>query len=111
MAPTGAGTGKRPTLEDVAARHGHVPLAGVTRHARSVPARPRRPASGYAAAAEIGYRPDARARLLAQRPDPRLIGVVFGMTGRFHLELLDGLYVAAGRPTSQLILSRADPAP
>ena len=39
----------------------------------------------------------------------RLIGVVFGLTGRFHMELLDGLYVAARRADYQLILSALTP--
>jgi DNA-binding LacI/PurR family transcriptional regulator len=60
------------------------------------------------AAAEIGYRPDARARLLASG-ESRLIGVVFGLAGRFHLELLDGLYVAAAKADYQLILSALTP--
>ena len=60
------------------------------------------------AAAEIGYRPDARARLLASG-ESRLIGVVFGLAGRFHMELLDGLYVAAQRADYQLILSALTP--
>jgi DNA-binding LacI/PurR family transcriptional regulator len=60
------------------------------------------------AAAAIGYRPDARARLLASGQS-RLIGVVFGMTGRFHLEFLDGLYVAAKKADYQLILSALTP--
>ncbi|MGK5111399.1 MULTISPECIES: LacI family DNA-binding transcriptional regulator [unclassified Geodermatophilus] len=60
------------------------------------------------AAANIGYRPDARARLLASGQS-RLLGVVFGMSGRFHLELLDGLYVAAGAAGYELILSALTP--
>jgi DNA-binding LacI/PurR family transcriptional regulator len=60
------------------------------------------------AAAEIGYRPDARARLLASG-ESRLIGVVFGLAGRFHMELLDGLYVAAQKADYQLILSALTP--
>jgi DNA-binding LacI/PurR family transcriptional regulator len=61
-----------------------------------------------AAAADIGYRPDARARLLASGSS-RQLGVVFGMSGRFHLELLDGLYVAAERAGYELILSALTP--
>jgi len=55
-----------------------------------------------------GDRPDARARLLASG-ESRLIGVVFGMAGRFHLEYLDGLYVAAKRADYQVILSALTP--
>jgi DNA-binding LacI/PurR family transcriptional regulator len=61
-----------------------------------------------AAAAEIGYRPDTRARLLASEHS-RQIGVVFGMAGRFHADLLDGLYVAAGKAGYELILSALTP--
>jgi DNA-binding LacI/PurR family transcriptional regulator len=96
--------GARPTLEDVAAR------AGVSRALVSIVMRGVPGASAdtrervLAAAAEIGYRPDARARLLA-RGSSRLIGVVFGTSGSFHLELLDGLYAAAERAGYEVILS------
>jgi DNA-binding LacI/PurR family transcriptional regulator len=56
------------------------------------------------AAAEIGYRRDARARLLASGHS-RQLGVVFSMAGRFHADLLDGLYVAAEKAGYELILS------
>jgi DNA-binding LacI/PurR family transcriptional regulator len=100
--------GKRPTLEDVAVR------AGVSRALVSIVMRGVAGASTetrervLAAAAEIGYRPDARARLLASGRS-RLLGAVFGMAGRFHLELLDGLYVAAEKAGYELILSALTP--
>jgi DNA-binding LacI/PurR family transcriptional regulator len=104
-----AGAGKRPTLEDVAAR------AGMSRSLVSLVMRGARTGATtqtrervLQAAAEIGYRPDARARLLASG-ESRLIGVVFGMAGRFHLEFLDGLYVAAKKADYQLILSALTP--
>lgn len=107
MGTTGAS--RRPTLEDVAAR------AGMSRSLVSLVLRGARTGATAAtrervlqAAAEIGYRPDARARLLASG-ESRLIGVVFGMAGRFHLEFLDGLYVAAKRADYQLILSALTP--
>jgi DNA-binding LacI/PurR family transcriptional regulator len=109
MAPSGAGTGKRPTLEDVAARTGmsrslvSLVMRGAS-HGATAETRER----VLKAAAEIGYRPDARARLLASGQS-RLVGVVFGMTGRFHLEFLDGLYVAAKQVNYQLILSALTP--
>ena len=103
------GAGKRPTLEDVAAR------AGMSRSLVSLVLRGARTGATAAtrervlqAAAEIGYRPDARARLLASG-ESRLIGVVFGIVGRFHQELLDGLYVAAEKADYQLILSALTP--
>jgi DNA-binding LacI/PurR family transcriptional regulator len=99
---------KPPTLEDVADR------AGVSRALVSIVVRGVAGASEetrervLAAAAEIGYRPDARARLLASG-HARQLGVVFLMAGRFHLELLDGLYVAAERIGYQLLLSALTP--
>ena len=109
MSPeNGKRVGGRPTLEDVAAR------AGVSRALASIVMRGVAGASDgtrqrvLQAAAEIGYRPDARARLLASG-NSRLLGVVFGMSGRFHLELLDGLYAAAEKAGYELILSALTP--
>jgi DNA-binding LacI/PurR family transcriptional regulator len=96
--------GRRPTLEDVAAH------AGVSRALVSIVMRGAPGASAATrervleAVAEIGYRPDTRARLLA-RGSSRQLGVVFGMAGRFHAELIDGLYAAAGKAGYELILS------
>ena len=105
----GSGAGGRPTLEDVAARTGlsRSLVSLVMRGARTGATAETRERV-LKAAAEIGYRPDARARLLASGRS-RLIGVVFGMTGRFHLEFLDGLYVAAKKADYQLILSALTP--
>ena len=61
-----------------------------------------------AAADEVGYRPDARARLLASGQS-RQIGVVFLAAGRFHHELLDGIYRAADRVGYEVILSALTP--
>jgi DNA-binding LacI/PurR family transcriptional regulator len=108
VAKNEGGTGRRPTLEDVAAH------AGVSRALVSIVMRGVAGASAetrervLAAAAEIGYRPDTRARLLASG-NSRQIGVVFGMAGRFHAELLDGLYVAADEARYELILSAMTP--
>jgi DNA-binding LacI/PurR family transcriptional regulator len=102
------GAGRRPTLEDVATR------AGVSRALVSIVMRGVPGASTVTrqrvmdAAAEIGYRPDARARLLASGHS-QLLGAVFGMSGRFHSELLDGLYVAAEKLGYQIILSGLTP--
>lgn len=99
---------KRPTLVDVADRAGvsRALVSIVMRGAAGAGAETR--ARVLAAAEEIGYRPDARARLLASGQS-RLLGVVFGMAGRFHLELLDGLYVAADAAGYELILSALTP--
>lgn len=99
---------RRPTLEDVAAQ------AGVSRALVSIVMREAPGASSQTrervlrAAAEIGYRPDARARLLA-RGRSRLLGVVFMRAGTFHLELLDGLYAAAEQAGYEVILSALTP--
>jgi DNA-binding LacI/PurR family transcriptional regulator len=97
-------TPKRPTLADVAAH------AGVSRALVSIVIRGANGASDatrkrvLAAADELGYRPDVRARLLA-RSQSKLIGVVFGMAGTFHFDVLDGLYAAAEKRGYELILS------
>ncbi len=57
---------------------------------------------------ELGYRPDARARMLAQERS-KLIGVVFGMSGTFHFHMIDALYAAAERRGYELILSALTP--
>jgi DNA-binding LacI/PurR family transcriptional regulator len=59
----------------------------------------------WAAAKELGYRPDVRARALAGQKS-KLIGVMFGLGfGSFHFDLLEGLYVAAGEHGHSLVLS------
>lgn len=96
--------GKRVTLEDVAA------AAGVSRALVSIVIRDAPGASAATrervmrAAADLGYRPDVRARLLA-RSRSKLIGTVFGMAGTFHFDVLDGLYTAAEARGYELILS------
>ena len=95
---------RRPTLEDVAA------LAGVSRALVSIVIRDA-PGAGaetrarvLAAADELGYRPDARARMLG-RSRTRLVGVSFGVAHAFHGDLVDGLYVAARDAGYELALS------
>jgi DNA-binding LacI/PurR family transcriptional regulator len=95
---------RRATLDDVAAR------AGVSRALVSIVMREAPGASTatrervFAAATELGYRPDLRARSLASTKS-RLIGVLFGTARRFHFELLEGLYAAAEERGYGLILS------
>jgi DNA-binding LacI/PurR family transcriptional regulator len=104
----GGRAGRRPTLEDVAA-HAGVSRAMVSIVLRGAPgSREEMRARVLKAVEEIGYRPDARARLLAS-DSSRQLGVVFGMAGRFHAELLDGLYVAAEKAGYELILSAMTP--
>lgn len=95
---------RRTTLADVAAR------AGVSRALVSIVMRGAPGASAatrervFAAATELGYRPDLRARSLASTKS-RLIGVLFGTARRFHFELLEGLYAVAEERGYGLILS------
>jgi DNA-binding LacI/PurR family transcriptional regulator len=100
-----AGGRGRVTLDDVAER------AGVSRALVSIVMREAPGASDatrtrvLAAARELGYRPDARARALAGRAS-NLIGVMFGVgVGAFHFDLLEGLYAAAEERGYNLILS------
>jgi DNA-binding LacI/PurR family transcriptional regulator len=99
---------RRPTLADVAARAG-VSTALVSIVMRDAPGastatrdRVRR------VAAEIGYRPDSRARLLRSSRS-RLLGVVFGVQADFHGDLVSGLYAAADRVGYELALSAVTP--
>ncbi|NGO10734.1 LacI family transcriptional regulator [Streptomyces sp. HC44] len=96
--------GKRPTLADVAAR------AGVSTALVSIVMRDAKGASAATrerilqAAREIGYRPDARARLLRSRRS-RLLGVQFGLQHPFHADLVEGIYAAAEPAGYQIALS------
>ncbi|SDQ21742.1 LacI family DNA-binding transcriptional regulator [Quadrisphaera sp. DSM 44207] len=108
MAAPGPGEGRRPTLADVAAR------AGVSTALVSIVVREAPGASAATrervlrAAREIGYRPDARARLLRAHRS-RLLGVVFEVQGTFHGDLLGGLYEAAEAAGYELALSAVTP--
>jgi DNA-binding LacI/PurR family transcriptional regulator len=93
------------TLEDVAKR------AEVSRALVSIVMRDAPGASAAtrervrAAARELGYRPDVRARSLAGQKS-KLIGVMFGLgEGSFHFDLLEGLYAAVGQHGHSLVLS------
>jgi DNA-binding LacI/PurR family transcriptional regulator len=102
------GVQTRPTLEDVASR------AGVSRALASIVMREAPGASDAtrvrvrAAAEEIGYRPDPRARRLRQLRS-RLIGVMFGVGQEFHAELVDGVYAAAQEAGYDVVLSGVTP--
>lgn len=99
---------RRPTLSDVAKRAGVSPtlVSMVMRDAPGASAQTR--ARVIRVAEQLGYRPDVRARALAGRRS-RLIGVVFGMVGTFHFQLLDGLYAAAAERGYEIILSAVTP--
>lgn len=98
----------RPTLQDVALK------AGVSRALVSIVMRDA-PGAGSdtrarvrAAAEELGYRPDQRARLLrAQRSN--LLGVVFTAGQEFHAGLVDGIYRAAEAQGYDVLLSCVTP--
>jgi len=96
-------------MEDVAARAGvsralvsivfrDAPGAGDETHARV-----------RAAAAELGYQPDHRARLLG-RSRTGLIGVSFGLRHAFHADLVEALYAAAEGTGYDLTLGGVTPA-
>lgn len=59
-------------------------------------------------AAEMGYQPDQRARLLG-RSRSRTIGVGFELRGEFHSGLLERLYAVADSTGYELILSPSAP--
>lgn len=98
-------TPRRVTLEDVAKR-AEVSRALVSIVMRDAPgASPATRQRVRAAADELGYRPDVRARSLASRKS-RLIGVMFGVgVGAFHFDLLEGLFAAAEEHGHSLILT------
>ena len=104
MPPPSLPGGKRPTLADVAAR------AGVSTALVSIAMRGAKGVSAataehiFAAAREIGYRPDARARLLRSRRS-RLLGVQFGLQHPFHADLVECLYKIAEPAGYQIALS------
>lgn len=99
---------RRPTLEDVAT------ASGVSRALVSIVIRGAPGASDATrervlrVAAELGYRPDVRARLLATT-STQLIGVVFNVQHAFHADLLAGIYATAERVGYEVVLSGTTP--
>jgi hypothetical protein len=83
---------------------GGLARVGVHRDARGRRSEPGDPGAGPAPAKALGYRPDARTRALVGQGS-KLIGVIFGVTGSFHLDILDGRYAAAEDAGFGLILS------
>jgi DNA-binding LacI/PurR family transcriptional regulator len=95
---------KPPTLQDVADRAG-VSRALVSIVVRDVPgasAETRRRV--LEVAAELGYRPDHRARLLAGRRSG-LLGVTLALNNPFHADVAEGIYAAAEAEGYQVVLS------
>ena len=104
-APSG---GRRPTMEDVAAR------VGVSRALVSVVFRGAPGASAstrervLAAAEEIGYRPDLAARTLASTRS-RVLGVMLTVHNTFHADLVEAMYTEAEEVGYDLVLSAHAP--
>jgi DNA-binding LacI/PurR family transcriptional regulator len=61
-----------------------------------------------AAARELGYRPDSRARSLRSRRT-RLLGVTFNISQPFHAEIVDAVYSAAQTEGYEVVLSAVGP--
>ena len=95
---------RRPTLMDVAS------AAGVSRALVSIVMRGAPGASEptrqkvLAAARELGYRPDSRARLL-RSSRTRLLGLSFSSSQPFHAEIVDAAYAEASARGYEIILS------
>lgn len=95
---------RKPTLEDVAR------AAGVSRALVSIVMREAPGASDETrarvqdVARELGYRPDARARLLAKQAT-RLIGVVYRVDALHHADLLASIYDEAEAAGYEIVLS------
>ena len=95
---------QRPRLEDVAARVG-VSTASVSLVLRGAPgpsAETRRRV--LEAAAELGYRPDRAASLLARRRRHQL-GVMMDVRNPFHAELVEAIHDEADRIGYEVVLS------
>ena len=97
-------TPRRPRLEDVAARVGMSPasVSMVLSNAPGPSAATRERV--LEAAAELGYRPDRTASLLARRRT-HLVGVQMVVGSAFHAELVEDLYEAAERQGYDVVLS------
>lgn len=104
-APAGGnGAMSRPRLEDVAERVG-LSTASVSLVLRNVPGPSERTRQRVLkAAAELGYRPDRNASLLASRRS-RLLGVMVDIHSPFHAELVEHLHTAAEDIGYDLVLS------
>jgi DNA-binding LacI/PurR family transcriptional regulator len=104
-APTGGnGDAPRPRLEDVAARLS-LSTATVSLVLRNIAGPSERTRQRVLkAVAELGYRPDRAASLLASRRS-RLLGVMVDIHSPFHAELVEHLEAAAEQVGYDLVLS------
>jgi DNA-binding LacI/PurR family transcriptional regulator len=99
-----SGSSKRPRLEDVAARVG-VSTASVSLVLRGVPGPSERTRQRVLkAAADLGYKADRTASLLASRRT-RLLGVMVDIRSPFQAELVEHLHIAAEEVGYDLVLS------
>lgn len=103
-----SGRSRRPTLADVAAAAGvSVPLVSIVM--RDVPGASAATRERVRqVAADLGYRPDQRARLLRQQRS-RLLGVTFEVEQAFHGDLIEGIYAAAEPAGYDVVLSPIAP--
>jgi DNA-binding LacI/PurR family transcriptional regulator len=108
--PDGVRVERRPTMDDVAARAGVsralVSLVFRNQPGPSAPARDRI----LRAAAELDYRPNSAARVLA-RSRSRVLGVLVTIRNPFHAELVEAIYPEAQRYDYDVLLSVNLPAP
>ncbi|ROS32249.1 LacI family transcriptional regulator [Amycolatopsis thermoflava] len=100
--------GRRPTMGDVAQR------VGVSRALVSLVFRNERGPSEetrqrvFAAARELGYRPDSAAQMLA-RSRSKVLGVMFTARNPFHNDLIEGVYPVAEELGYDILLSATAP--
>ena len=100
--------GRRPRLSDVAARAGvSAGLVSLVLRGQPGPA-PATRSRVLAAAADLGYRADRTASLLARRRS-RHLGVLLDVRNAFHAELVTDLDAAATRAGYDLVLSTVTP--
>ncbi|HZE37253.1 MAG TPA: LacI family DNA-binding transcriptional regulator [Stackebrandtia sp.] len=100
---------RKPTMSDVAARVGvsRAAVSLVFRNAPGASARTRERV--FRAAAELGYRPDIAARLLASGRS-RMLGVLFTVRNPFHVDIVETIYPAAEERGYDIVLSAHVPA-
>lgn len=99
---------KRPTMADVAARVG-VSRALVSLVFRNEPGASQQTRTRvFQAAAELGYRPDSAAQMLA-RSHSKVLGVAATVRNPFHADLVEAIYPVAERLGYDVVLSVTAP--
>ncbi|MBB5781940.1 LacI family DNA-binding transcriptional regulator [Nonomuraea jabiensis] len=105
---TGRGMGRLPTMKEIADHLG-VSRQLVSLVLRGVPGPSEESRQRILAAAdELGYRPNASARLLRQNRT-RLIGALFWMRNPFQVLVIERLFVRAAERGFGLVLGRRRP--